>query len=85
MPITKSAQKAWRQSVKRNAKNNRQKGKLRDVLKTVRVLASQKKFDEGKKLLPSVYKTLDKVAKVGLIKKNSASRTKSRITKLLSK
>lgn len=85
MAITKSAKKAWRQSLKRQAKNAGQKKRLRDALKSVRTLTSQKKIDEAKKLLPLVYKTLDKAAKVGLIKKNAASRIKSRITKGLAK
>lgn len=42
-------------------------------------------IEEAKKLLPQVYKVLDKAAKIGLIKKNTASRNKSRITKLISK
>jgi len=45
----------------------------------MQVLISQKKTEEAKKLLPQVYKTLDKAAKTGLIKKNTASRKKSRI------
>ena len=36
-----------------------------------------------KKLLPKVYKTLDKAAKSGVIKKNKASRLKSRTSMLL--
>jgi len=35
--------------------------------------------------LPQVYKLLDKAAKTGLIKKNTADKKKSRITKLISK
>jgi len=45
----------------------------------------QKKIEEAKKLLPKLYKALDKAAKVGLIKKNTASRKKSRLTKLVLK
>jgi len=41
--------------------------------------------DEAKKLLPQLYKTLDKAAKTGLIKKNAAARKKSRITKFVFK
>jgi len=41
-------------------------------------------IQEAKKLLPQVYKLLDKAAKTGLIKKNTANRKKSRITKLIS-
>jgi len=51
----------------------------------VRNLIAQKKFAEVKKLLPRLYKTLDKTAKVGIIKKNTANRKKSRLTKSLNK
>ena len=49
----------------------------------MRSLVSKKKLEEAKKLLPQVYKILDKAAKVGLIKKGRADRKKSRITKLI--
>jgi small subunit ribosomal protein S20 len=42
-------------------------------------------IEEAKKLLPQVYKLLDKAAKTGLIKKNTANRKKSRIARLLIK
>jgi len=83
MPITKSAQKALRQNIRRKARNLVYKKKIKDLIKEVRSLVSEKKIEEAKKLLPQVYKILDKSAKVGVIKKNTASRKKSRITKLL--
>jgi len=83
-PVTKSAKKALRQSLKRRARNLQKKKKIKDILKEVRNLISQKKVEEAKKLLPQIYKLLDKAAKAGLIKKNAASRKKSRITKLIS-
>lgn len=83
MPITKSAQKAWRQSIKRRAKNADQKESLRNILKKARALVAQKKIGEAKKILPDAYKALDKAVKAGLIKKNTASRTKSRLAKSL--
>ena len=83
MPLTKSTKKAFRQSEKRRKINIQRKKKLKSLLKEVRSLVSLKKTDEAKKLLPQVYKTLDKTAKTGLIKKNAASRTKSRITRLV--
>jgi len=58
---------------------------MKDLVKKVRDLVSKKKTEEAKKLLPQVYKILDKTAKVGIIKKNTASRKKSRITKLVNK
>ena len=85
MPIIKSAKKALRQSFKRRARNLRQTKKLKNLLKKIKLLVSEKKIEEAKKLLAQVYKVLDKAAKTGLIKKNTASRKKSRITKLISK
>ena len=83
MAITKAAKKALRQSVRRRARNVKKKTKLRNLLKEVRTLIAQKKSGEAKKLLPQVYKLLDKAAKTSLMKKNTASRMKSRITKSL--
>jgi small subunit ribosomal protein S20 len=85
MAITKAAQKALRQSKRRRAINIKRQTNLKILLKEVKLLISQKKTDEAKKLLPKVYKILDKSAKVGLIKKNTASRKKSRIAKLNNK
>ena len=85
MPITKSAKKALRQSLRRRTRNVQKKQKIKNLLKEVKKLISQKKIEETKKLLPQVYKILDKAAKTGLIKKNTASRKKSRISKLISK
>lgn len=83
MPLTKSAKKAFRQSERKRARNLQKRRKLKSILKEVRGLVLEKKIDEAKKLLPQVYKILDKSAKVGLVKKNAASRKKSRITKLI--
>ena len=85
MPITKSAKKALRQNVRRKARNLVYRKKMKDLIKKVRSLVSEKKIEEAKKLLPQVYKILDKSAKVGVIKKNTASRKKSRITKFITR
>ena len=85
MPITKSAKKALRQNLRRRLKNIKVKEKIKNLLKEVRNLISQKKTEEAKKLLPKIYKTLDKAAKENLIEKNTASRKKSRITKAIGK
>ena len=83
MPITKSAKKALRQSLKRRVRNLSYKKKIKKLLKEVKSLVSKEKIKEAKALLPQVYKIIDKATKVGLIKKNTASRKKSRITKLI--
>jgi len=85
MAITKSAKKTLRQSQTRRKRNLQRKKKIKDLIKEVKTLVSQKKTEEAKKLLPQIYKALDKAAKVGTIKKNTAARKKSRITKLINK
>lgn len=81
MAITKSAKKAIRQSQRRRVRNLRKGNKLKDLLKEVKSLITQKKTKEAKKLLPQVYKLLDKAAKTGLIKKGEADRRKSRFAR----
>lgn len=85
MAITKSAQKAIRQNKRRRAHNLLYLNKMKGLIKEMVSFAKQKKIKEAKELLPKVYQILDKAAKVGVIKKNMASRKKSRITKMLDK
>lgn len=81
--ITKSAKKAYRQNLRRRAKNIEKKEALREVIKNYKKLAAGGNLKAAKEELSKVYKTLDKTAKAGVIKKNKASRLKSRLTKLL--
>ena len=81
MPVTRTAKKALRQNVRRHAKNVIQKADLKKVIKSFRKLAESKKIEEATKLLATVFQKLDKAAKTGLIKKNTANRLKSRLTK----
>ena len=85
MPITDSAKKALRQNLRRRTRNLIYKNKIKKLIKKARTLVSEKKIEEVKKILPQIYQILDKAAKVGVIKKNNASRRKSRITKLIDK
>jgi small subunit ribosomal protein S20 len=83
MAITKSAKKAIRQSVTRNERNVVYKDNIKILVKKAKALVSKNQNDEAKKILPDIYKALDKAAKVGVIKKNNADRRKSRLTKLI--
>lgn len=85
MPITRSAKKALRKNKKRRIRNLFYKNKIKLLFKKAKVLIFEKKFEEAKKLLPEIYKVLDKAAKRGVIKKNTAARKKSRITRLILK
>ncbi|MGC9603219.1 MAG: 30S ribosomal protein S20 [Minisyncoccia bacterium] len=83
MPITKSAKKAFRQSVRRRELNLGRKKKMHDAMKEYKKLVALGKMDEAQKYLPQVFKTLDKMTKVGLIKRGKADRYKSRLSKKL--
>ncbi len=85
MPITKSAKKALRQSVRRHEMNMDRKKKMQTVIKEFKKLIEAGKLDEAQKYLPLVYKTLDKMTKVGFIKRGKADRLKSRLSKKTSK
>lgn len=86
MPITKSAKKALRQSERRRVQNLRKKRTLRALIKEYRELLIGKKKEEARAILPRVYKALDKATKRGrILKSNTASRLKSRLTKALAK
>ena len=85
MPNTESARKSVRQSKTRRVRNVKRKQTLKILLKKVRLLISEKKAKEVKALMPEIQKILDKSAKTHIIKKNKASRTKSRIEKAIAK
>ncbi len=81
MPITKSAKKALRQSHGRNTRNLVKKEAYKNVVKQIKKLKTEGKKEEAVMLLPKLYQALDKAAKTHVIKKNKASRLKSRISK----
>lgn len=85
MPVIKSAKKRLRQEKKRRVRNLDQENKMKKLIKEVKTLVSENKIKEAKELLPRIYKVLDKSAKKGVIKKNTASRKKSRIAALIKK
>lgn len=81
MPITRSAEKALRQSLRRRKQNIRRKETYKTVAKNVKKLAASGKKEEAARLLPKLYQALDKAAKTNVIKKNKAGRLKSRISR----
>lgn len=85
MPITKSAKKALRQNVRGKIRNLKRKNTMKTLVKQTKKLAGAEKKEEAVKLLPELYKAIDKAAKRGIIKKNAAARKKSRLTKLIQK
>ncbi|TSC61941.1 MAG: small subunit ribosomal protein S20 [Parcubacteria group bacterium Gr01-1014_48] len=83
MPITKSAKKALRSSGRKHVFNLRRKEAMRRITKEVEKLAMEGKNADASMKLALVYKAIDKAAKRGIIKKNTAARKKSRIARIL--
>ncbi|MFZ4500150.1 MAG: 30S ribosomal protein S20 [Minisyncoccia bacterium] len=82
MPITRNAKKALRVSDRKAAVNARTKKVLKEGVKTVQKLVSTKSWKEAKDSLSKAYSAIDKAAKKGVIKKNTASRKKARLSKM---
>ncbi len=78
MAITKSAKKAHRASLRKRVFNVRRKRALTDTTKTVKKFTATD-TKEAEKSLAAAYQAIDKAAKRGIIKKNAASRKKSRL------
>jgi small subunit ribosomal protein S20 len=85
MAITSSAKKAIRNSARKRVFNVRRLGEMRGVIKDMKKLIVEKKKDEATALLPKAYKAIDKTAKRGIIKQNTASRKKSRLVAAINK
>ena len=85
MPITSSAKKALRVSRRKRSINLVRKDSLSTAVKTFRKLIAEKKTKEAVDFFPTLQKALDKSAKTGIIKKNAASRKKSRFVAMIKK
>ena len=79
MPITKGAAKAVRQSKRKRVFNLRRKSDMADIVKEVLKAVTTGDSAKAKELLPRAYKAIDKAAKRGVIKDNTAARKKSRL------
>ena len=80
MATHKSAEKRTRQNIKRRARNRSVRSTLRTELKKFLALITDNKLEEAKKALPGVHKIIDKAQTKGVLKKETASRNKSRMT-----
>ena len=83
MPITSSAKKAFRASKRKKVFNVKRRETMASVIKQYKKLVSSKKMQEAEKLIPQLQKAIDKAAKRGVIKKNTAARKKSRLIKVI--
>lgn len=79
MAITSSAKKAIRASARKHVFNLRRKNTLADATKSLMKALAAKDVAGAEKLLPAAYKAIDKAAKRGVIKSNTADRKKARL------
>ena len=82
MPITKSAKKAIRGSLRKKTFNDKRKRAMKDIMRKLEKAVKTNKT-EAAKMLPQAFQAIDKAAQRGVIKKNNAARNKARLSKLL--
>ena len=84
MANTKSAIKRIRRISKQTDVNKARKSRYKNALKKMNLLIENKKKADAVKFLPKLNSELMKIAKTGIIKKKTASRNVSRLTKRIS-
>jgi small subunit ribosomal protein S20 len=74
-----SALKRVRQTERRTEFNRRSKTRLRHQIRDMRKLITEKNASGALALLPVTFSVIDRSAKLGVIKKNTAARYKSNL------
>jgi len=85
MANTVSALKRVRITERRTAINRMRKSRLRHQIRAMRRLLDSKNVSAANQMLPQTFSLVDRAAKWGIIKANTASRYKSRLTVRLRK
>lgn len=83
MPIKTSAKKYMRVTDRKTVKNKKVKGTYRSAMKKTREAIAGKDFTTASEWLKKSIKALDKAISKKVIKKNTGSRYKSRLNKLV--
>jgi small subunit ribosomal protein S20 len=81
MANNKSAEKRARQSAKRAQRNRAGIATMRTAVKKLRGAVERGEAQQAATLLPETLKVVDTTASHGIVHRNTASRTKSRLTK----
>jgi small subunit ribosomal protein S20 len=83
MPITSSAKKAIRVSKRKKLINDRRTKNMKEAIKKLEKTLKAGTKEEAAKMLPAAFQAVDKAAKRGVIKKNTASRKKARLSRIV--
>ncbi len=81
MANTFSALKRVRTAEHRTEVNRMRKSRLRHQVRTIRRLIDSKDVSGAEKAMPATFSMVDRAARWGIIKKNTAARYKSRMVK----
>lgn len=83
MPVTRSAEKRMRQTIKRTARNRRVKSMVKTTIRRYEetLRSGDRELARGK--LIKAIRQIDQAVAKGIIHKNNAARKKSRLTRLL--
>ncbi|MBP7865405.1 MAG: 30S ribosomal protein S20 [Acidobacteria bacterium] len=76
----KAALKSIRQTKVHTERNRHTKSTMRTAVKKVRALIDDNKLEEAQKMLPQAFSVIDKSVTKGVLHRNAADRTKSRLT-----
>mgnify|MGYP003629991976 FL=1 len=85
MPNTRSAKRALRKSDVRRLRNRSTRSELRNVIKSARTAIVGDDSQAAVTALQKASKQIDQAAAKGIIHKNAAARTKSRLAKVANK
>lgn len=85
MANTVSSLKRVRMTERKTAINRVRKTRLRHQVRTMRRLLDRKEADAAAKAIPATFSLVDRAAKWGIIKQNTAARYKSRLNLRLRK
>ena len=85
MPTTKSAIRRVKRTRFQTSINRIRKSKYKSAVKQMSVYITSGKIKEAQDFLPKFHSQLMKIAKTGVIKKETVSRKVSRVTKKIQK
>ena len=83
MPITKGAKKAVRSQDRKKVFNLRRTRRVRTATKDIEDLLEKGDVTGAQAKLPEAYKALDKAQKMNTLKKNTVSRRKSKLARMI--
>jgi small subunit ribosomal protein S20 len=81
MANTISSLKRMRQTKRKTTVNRLRKSRLRHQIRSMRRLIEEKNAKGAQAAVPATFSLIDRAAKWGVIKRNTAARYKSRITR----